>query len=78
MTADPGYEAGERAAEFIGAKVIRVPLTKTYAHDVKEMAAASPNAGLIYVCNPEQPDRHPDAAQPTSNGCWRTSRRAAS
>ena len=35
VTADPGYEAGERAAEFIGAKVIRVPLTKTYAHDVK-------------------------------------------
>ena len=55
VTADPGYEAGERAAEFIGAKVIRVPLTKTYAHDVKKMAAASPNAGLIYVCNPNNP-----------------------
>ena len=55
VTADPGYEAGERAAKFIGAKVIRVPLTKTYAHDVKAMAAASPNAGLIYVCNPNNP-----------------------
>jgi histidinol-phosphate/aromatic aminotransferase/cobyric acid decarboxylase-like protein len=55
VTADPGYEAGERAAEFIGAPVIRVPLTKTYAHDVKKMAAASPNAGLIYVCNPNNP-----------------------
>ncbi len=55
VTAAPGYEAGERAAKFIGAKVISVPLTKTYAHDVKAMAAASPNAGLIYVCNPNNP-----------------------
>src|SRR3954447_140468 len=55
VTADPGYEAGERAADWIGAKVIRVPLTKTYAHDVEAMAAASPNAGLIYICNPNNP-----------------------
>lgn len=55
VTADPGYEAGERAAQWIGAKVIRVPLTKTYAHDVKAMAAASPDAGLIYICNPNNP-----------------------
>jgi histidinol-phosphate aminotransferase len=55
VTADPGYEAGERAARFIGAKVIRVPLTKKYEHDVRAMAAASPEAGLIYVCNPNNP-----------------------
>jgi histidinol-phosphate aminotransferase len=55
VTGDPGYEAGERAARFIGAKVISVPLTKTYAHDVKAMAAADSNAGLIYVCNPNNP-----------------------
>jgi len=55
VVADPGYEAGARAARFIGAKVISVPLTKTYAHDVKAMAAASPNAGLIYICNPNNP-----------------------
>ena len=55
VTADPGYEAPERAAEFIGTKVIRVPLTKSFAHDVKKMAAASEDAGLIYVCNPNNP-----------------------
>jgi len=55
VTADPGYEAGERAAKFVGSKVVRVPLTKTYAHDVKAMAAADPNAGVIYVCNPNNP-----------------------
>jgi histidinol-phosphate/aromatic aminotransferase/cobyric acid decarboxylase-like protein len=55
VTADPAYEAPERAAEFIGTKVIRVPLTSSYAHDVRAMAAASPDAGLIYVCNPNNP-----------------------
>jgi histidinol-phosphate aminotransferase len=55
VIADPGYEAGERAAKFIGSKVVRVPLTKDYAHDVKAMAKADANAGLIYVCNPNNP-----------------------
>ena len=55
MTADPGYEAPERAAEFIGTKVIKVPLSADFSHDVKKMAAASPDAGLIYVCNPNNP-----------------------
>jgi histidinol-phosphate aminotransferase len=55
VTADPGYEAGERAAAFIGANVVRVPLTSTYAHDVKKMAVANKDAGLIYVCNPNNP-----------------------
>jgi histidinol-phosphate aminotransferase len=55
VMADPGYEAGSRAAEFIGSKVIRVPLTGNHAHDVKAMAAADPNAGLIYICNPNNP-----------------------
>jgi histidinol-phosphate aminotransferase len=55
VTANPGYEAGERAAKFVGAKVVAIPLTASYAHDVKAMAAAGPNAGLIYVCNPNNP-----------------------
>jgi histidinol-phosphate aminotransferase len=52
---EPGYEAGERAAKFIGSKVVKVPLTKEYAHDVRAMVAAAPNAGLFYVCNPNNP-----------------------
>jgi histidinol-phosphate aminotransferase len=55
VTGDPGYEAGEGAARFIGAKVHRVPLTKSYAHDVRAMVAADPNAGLFYICNPNNP-----------------------
>lgn len=55
VMSDPGYEAGERAAKFIGAPVIKVALTKTYAHDVEAMVKASPNAGVIYICNPNNP-----------------------
>jgi histidinol-phosphate aminotransferase len=56
VTGDPGYEAGQAAAQFIGAKVHRVPLVKkTYAHDVRAMVAADPNAGLFYICNPNNP-----------------------
>jgi histidinol-phosphate aminotransferase len=52
---EPGYEAGQRAALFVGAKVIRVPLRSDYSHDVKAMVKADPNAGLIYICNPNNP-----------------------
>jgi histidinol-phosphate aminotransferase len=52
---DPGYEAGERAARFVGAKVVRVPLRKDGSHDVKAMCEADPNVGLIYICNPNNP-----------------------
>lgn len=55
VTADPGYEAGEYAAKGVGAKVVKVPLTAGYAHDVRAMAAADANAGLIYLCNPNNP-----------------------
>jgi histidinol-phosphate aminotransferase len=54
VVADPGYEAGARAAKFIGAKTVLVPLAKDYSHDVKAMAAV-PDAGLIYICNPNNP-----------------------
>ncbi len=55
VIADPSYEAAERAAKFIGSKVVKVPLAADYAHDVKGMLAADPNAGLYYICNPNNP-----------------------
>ncbi len=55
VAADPSYEAGPRAAKEGGAKVISVALTSTYAHDIKAMVAASPNAGVLYICNPNNP-----------------------
>jgi histidinol-phosphate/aromatic aminotransferase/cobyric acid decarboxylase-like protein len=56
ITGDPGYEAGSMAAGFIGAKNIKIPLTRSYALDVKAMVAAANNApALFYIANPNNP-----------------------
>ncbi|HKW97240.1 MAG TPA: pyridoxal phosphate-dependent aminotransferase [Bryobacteraceae bacterium] len=55
VVADPGYEAGARAASYVGARVSIVPLGKDYAHDVRAMVKADPEAGVIYICNPNNP-----------------------
>ncbi len=55
VTADPGFEAGAHAARNAGARVVNVPLTKTYAHDVRAMLAAAPDAGVFYICTPNNP-----------------------
>jgi histidinol-phosphate aminotransferase len=55
VTADPGYEAGMFNAAAVGAKVVKVPVTKTYAHDVRAMLAAAPDAGVFYICTPNNP-----------------------
>jgi histidinol-phosphate aminotransferase len=55
VVADPGYEAGDAAAKMVGAPIVRVPLAKDYSHDVKAMLKAAPNAGLFYICNPNNP-----------------------
>lgn len=55
VTADPSFEAGMHAAGVAGARVVKVPLTKSYAHDVKAMLAAGADAGLFYICTPNNP-----------------------
>jgi histidinol-phosphate aminotransferase len=55
VVADPSYEAPTRAAMVTKAKISKVALTSTYSHDVKAMVAADPNAGVIYICNPNNP-----------------------
>jgi histidinol-phosphate aminotransferase len=55
VTADPSFETGMRMADQNQARVVKVPLTKTYAHDVKAMLAAAPDAGVFYICNPNNP-----------------------
>jgi histidinol-phosphate/aromatic aminotransferase/cobyric acid decarboxylase-like protein len=51
--ANPGYGGG--APSFIGSKVTRVPLRADYSHDVQAMIKADPDAGVYYVCNPNNP-----------------------
>jgi histidinol-phosphate aminotransferase len=55
VTADPSYEAGMYAAVTSRAKIVKVPLTADCAHDVKAMVAADPLAGVLYICNPNNP-----------------------
>jgi histidinol-phosphate aminotransferase len=51
--ANPGYGGG--APEFIGSKTTRVPLRDDFSHDVQAMVKADPDAGVYYVCNPNNP-----------------------
>lgn len=55
VTAEPGYDAVAHVAQAVGARVVGVPLTKTWSHDVKAMLAAAPDAGIFYVCTPNNP-----------------------
>jgi histidinol-phosphate aminotransferase len=55
VCADPTFEVAPRQALANGAKVHAIPLTAEYAHDVKAMVAADPNAGFYYLCNPNNP-----------------------
>jgi histidinol-phosphate aminotransferase len=54
IVADPTFEAILNHVRINRAEVVQVPLTKTYAHDLKRMSAAA-REGLIYICNPNNP-----------------------
>ncbi len=55
VTADPVYELAWGTAKGAGVTVHRVPLKTDYSYDMKAMVAADPNAGLYYLCNPNNP-----------------------
>ncbi len=55
VTADPSYESPVVAAKVVNAPVHKVALNSAIAHDVKAMVAADPSAGVIYICNPNNP-----------------------
>ncbi|MGA0601990.1 pyridoxal phosphate-dependent aminotransferase [Caulobacter sp. KR2-114] len=55
VTADPSYEAPMYAAMTTKAPVRKVALAADYGHDVKALVAADPKAGVIYICNPNNP-----------------------
>jgi histidinol-phosphate aminotransferase len=55
VTADPVFELAGATAEWLGAPVKRVPLNAELHHDVRAMLAADPNAGVYYVCSPNNP-----------------------
>src|SRR5215216_321555 len=58
VIANPTFEAIARHAGVAGAEVVKIDLTSDYSHDLKKMLAAAKgasNAGLVYICNPNNP-----------------------
>ena len=53
VTAEPTFEAIGQYARAAGAAVVKVPLTQDFRHDLDRMAPAG--AGLVYLCNPNNP-----------------------
>jgi histidinol-phosphate aminotransferase len=55
VTADPTYEQSWRTAARGGANVIKIMQRKDNSHDVEAMVKADAKAGIIYICNPNNP-----------------------
>src|SRR5260370_1386848 len=56
VMASPTFEVLGKSAEAMGAQVVRVPLTKDFAHDVSAMREQlGDDPGLVYICNPNNP-----------------------
>lgn len=53
VMAEPTFEAIGRYAQAAGAEVVKVPLTADHRHDLARMLPAG--AGLVYICNPNNP-----------------------
>ncbi|OAJ45937.1 pyoverdine biosynthesis transaminase PtaA [Pseudomonas marginalis] len=51
----PSYEVPRQAAESSRAPVKEVSLNADHAHDIPAMLAADPQAGMLYLCNPNNP-----------------------
>jgi len=55
VTAMPSFEAPSRTAEQIGTPVRAIPVDSKMRIDLDQMAEASKGAGLVFLCNPNNP-----------------------
>jgi histidinol-phosphate aminotransferase len=55
VTAAPSFEQPERMAEQLGIGVRRVPVDQDGRLDLEQMAQAARWAGLVFLCNPNNP-----------------------
>jgi histidinol-phosphate aminotransferase len=55
VTAAPSFEDPTRYAELAGGRVLAVPVTKDLHLDLPAMADRAAGAGLVFVCNPNNP-----------------------
>jgi histidinol-phosphate aminotransferase len=53
VVADPTFEAILKHASANGAEVVKVPLTRSFSHDLPKMGKTE--QGLVYICNPNNP-----------------------
>jgi histidinol-phosphate aminotransferase len=55
VIANPTFEAIERHAGVANPVVVKIDITPDYRHDLQKMLAAANGAGLVYICNPNNP-----------------------
>jgi histidinol-phosphate aminotransferase len=55
VVGNPTFEAILAYAQTAQADVVKIDLTPDYAHDLPKMLAAAKDAGLVYICNPNNP-----------------------
>lgn len=55
VQASPTFEALAAYAKRCGAPIMTAPLRADYAHDLEAMRKPARGAGLIYICNPNNP-----------------------
>jgi histidinol-phosphate aminotransferase len=55
VMADPTFEALAMNVAATGATIRKIPLDASYAHDLGKMLDATRGAGLVYICNPNNP-----------------------
>src|SRR5687768_4333719 len=55
VIANPTFEAIARHAGVANAEAVKIDLTSDNRHDLPKMLAASNGAGLVYICNPNNP-----------------------
>jgi histidinol-phosphate aminotransferase len=55
VVANPTFESIARHASVANADVVKIDLTSDFRHDLDKMLTATGNAGLVYICNPNNP-----------------------
>ena len=55
VVGNPTFEAILVHAQTAQADVVKIDLTPDYAHDLPKMLGAARDAGLVYICNPNNP-----------------------
>jgi histidinol-phosphate aminotransferase len=56
VTARPTFETIAQLARQTGSRIVDVPLSKSYSHDLEAMRErVDARTGLIYICNPHNP-----------------------